>query len=448
MSSLVKKAEEAMKKKNYDYTIDLCLQELRMKPDNIEARKLLREAARERLQKKGGSGGGSIGSKLGMAFGGLTKNYDKVILACEEYLKTAPNDTACLLKLGQAAQKAGYVETAIYVLRDIIQIDKKYTPALRALAQLHRERDEIDEAANCYELIRKADPADKEANKAVRELAAMSSSRKMDKAREEGEGDFRSLIKDKDKAKNLEKEGRILRTDDEIQEAIQESEAEAKKNPKDHKIFLRLGDLYSRIRQYEKSIESYEKANAINDSDGTVLNTIGDLRLKQYNDEIKDLDAQLKKSKDEELSSKRKKLLAEKVKFCIEEWRRRVEAYPTEASYKYELGRYLFQGNKTDDAIAMLQKALDDPRNARNVHNLLGQCFMKKKVHDLALKEFRKGLDGLSSSEKLYKEITYNIAQTYENMGDVENAKNEYGRILEIDYNFKDVAQKVEQLQS
>lgn len=453
MSTLLQKAKEAMKKKNFDYTIDLCLQELRMKPDNVEARTLLREAERERVGRDGGkaSKAGALfkgfGSVLGAKFGGLTKNYDKVMMACEEYLKNAPNDVGYLFKLGEAAHKAGYLDTAIAVHKDILTIDKKHVGALRSLAQIYKDLDDIETSAKYYEALRKADPSDKEANKAVRQLAAMASSRKMDEAKEKGEGDYRSLIKDKDQAASLEKEQRILRSDDEILEAIGECQTQLKAEPKNYKIYSRMGELYSRIRKYEEAVAAYHKAYELHDSDGTILNTIGDLKVKDLTEQLRVVEAKLKKGKDDKLEAQRKKLNQEKNDFCIAEWTRRVEAYPTEHGYKYDLGRFLFTGGRIDEAISNLQKAMDDPRNRRKAHNMLGQCFMKKKVYDLALKEFGKGLDSLPTSDKLYKELTYNQARTYELMGDTENARISYEKIMEVDYNYKDVAKKVTSLQ-
>ncbi len=452
MSTLIKKAEEAMKKKNYDYTIDLCLQELRMKPDNVGARRLLREAERERLNRGGGKAKGAffkgIGPMLGATFSGLTKNYDKVMMSCEEYLKNNPNDTKFLIKLGQAAQKAGYLDTGIEVFKDVMSIDRKNTIALRALAQIYRGRDEIEKAANYYELLRKADPSDKEANKAVRQLAALASSRKMDKIKEEGEGDFRALIKDKDKARKLEKDARLLRSDKEIQDAIDETVEELKSNPKDHKKLSFLGDLYARQRKYDEAIEAYQKSYKLNDSDGTILNTIGDLGLKKLEDLVRRLKSANEKGGVDDYANKRRKLLVEKNKFCIKEWTRRVEAYPTEHGYKYDLGRYLYQGGKIDDAISYLQKAMEDPRKRRHSSNMLGLCFMKKKVFDLALKEFNKAIDGLPSSDNLFKEVNYNMGKTYQAKGDTPEALKTYEKILEIDYGYKDVAKIVTDLRS
>ncbi len=449
MSTLIKKAKEAMKKKNYDYTIDLCLQELRMKPDNVGARKLLREAERERESRKGkGSFFSGFGSKIGATFSGLTKNYDKVMMACEEYLKTHPNDVSYLIKLGQAANKAGYLDTALEVFKDVLSLDKKNTTSLRALAQIYRGQDEIERAANYYEMLRKADPSDKEANKAVRQLAALSSSRKMDKAREDGDGDFRSLIKDKGKARKLEKDARILRSNEEIQDAIDETLVVLEAEPQNHKKYSFLGDLYARLRQYDKAITAYRNSFAIHDADGTILNTIGDLGLRKLNDAVRALDAAQKKSPAGDYAAKRRKLLIEKNRYCITEWTRRVEAYPTEHGYKYDLGRYLFAGGKIEEAISYLQKAMEDPRARRKASNMLGQCFMKKKNYDLALKEFKKATDGLPQSDNLMKEVTYNMANTYEAMGDQEQARKTYEKILEIDYSYKDVAKKVTSLQS
>src|SRR5258706_8182538 len=135
----LEKARDCVKKKNFEYAVHLYIAHLTTNPDDIGARKELRDA--ERQQKKLGGGGGFMAVKMaGMKVMAIsaTRDPEKAMLACEDVLKSDPDSMPALLKLGEAASHAGHNEGAISVFEDALTVDKENKKALRLLGRVYR----------------------------------------------------------------------------------------------------------------------------------------------------------------------------------------------------------------------------------------------------------------------------------------------------------------------
>src|SRR5712691_6115896 len=96
MSKLYDKAAEAVKKRNYDYAIELFIQELTLEPNNVDARRALRAAEIKKFQESGAAMASVRALVQGLptvivaAIHRLFKNYEKLMLDLEQLLKRAP----------------------------------------------------------------------------------------------------------------------------------------------------------------------------------------------------------------------------------------------------------------------------------------------------------------------------------------------------------------------
>ena len=134
--------------------------------------------------------------------------------------------------------------------------------------------------------------------------------------------------------------------------------------------------------------------------------------------------------------------------FEIREYRSRAEAHPTEPGLRFQLGKVLFEAGQIDQAIPELQKAKGDPRKKIDAGYYLGQCYIKKKILKLALKELDSSREELFEMEGLKKDITYLIARIWEGAGKKEKAIGEYTLIVEADFNYKDATDRLNKLSS
>lgn len=129
------------------------------------------------------------------------------------------------------------------------------------------------------------------------------------------------------------------------------------------------------------------------------------------------------------------------------EYRRQVDANPTDLRLRFHLGQALKDLNRHDAAIAELQQSVKDPKVKGESYLFLGQCFAQKGMNDLALGQLEKALEAMGTGPKA-KDILYEMGCVAEEMGQAEQALGHFSRILEQDIGFRDVQRKIEALKS
>jgi tetratricopeptide (TPR) repeat protein len=80
--------------------------------------------------------------------------------------------------------------------------------------------------------------------------------------------------------------------------------------------------------------------------------------------------------------------------------------------------------------------------------NLLGHCFMKKGVPELAVKWFNKGLNAPNTSDDERQALRFDLAAAYEQAGDLAQAKNLFTEIYGINVSYRGVNERLKQLES
>ena len=453
-SKMVEKAREAAKKKNYDYAVELYLEQLKVTPGDIEARKELRSVERERmkLNPPGMLQRAKVATQVQAvrSWPVSKKDPEKTMLGCEDVLKLDPNAVNALIKLGEAASYANLNDVAVYVFEDALAIDPKNNETLRLLGRVYEGTGELKKAYVCFEKIARLSPNDKEGQDKVRDLAAkMAMAGKQD---DQGKVKGFSDLIDKDAAKKLEQLSARVRTPEQAQERIQSTLAdiEAKGGEADNKTWRLMAEWAIIGKMYDKALEFCDKALEKDPKDYISSELRGDCKIRRYDDTIKKLGDALKKSaEDATLKAKLEKVKTEKSTFVIEEYKRRVEAHPTEAGLRYELGKALYETDQTDEAIKQLQQAKTDPRRKADAGFLLGQCFgVKKKIYALAIKELETAREELVEMDDSKKQITYLLGRLHEAAKKPDRALTEFSAIAEVDYNYKDVTQRMEKLGS
>jgi tetratricopeptide (TPR) repeat protein len=76
--------------------------------------------------------------------------------------------------------------------------------------------------------------------------------------------------------------------------------------------------------------------------------------------------------------------------------------------------------------------------------NMLGKAFWKRNMKDFAQKQFAEAASELIPMDALKKELIYNLGCILEESGKKDEALAEFKKIYEVDYQYRDVAQRVE----
>lgn len=451
------KAELAIKKRNYDYAIELLLQGLEIDPDRLEERKKLRATAVRRVQEAGGNtmGGGAFKLKRLGALGrvkklGITKDFEKQVLELEKILRDAPQNVDLNMDLANAFVQSDRIDSAIWAYTCVLEVAPSNVDALKSLGRLYEKQSDLERAIQCWERVRQADPSDQEAGKAVRDLAASTMMKKADARRQQGGGDgsFRDLLKDSDESGKLEQKQKIIRTSDDAMAAIDLKQEEVDKNPDNTRMRRELGDLYVKAKKFDEARKVYEAALEIDPRDMYTQERLGTLQERQIQATIEDLRADLAKSPDDATIQQRIKAEERKYnEFMLTELPRRVAAHPTDYSLKATLGKLYQKHGRHDEAIQQYQQAGKDPKYAIESNYRIGQCFAAKKLYDLAIKQYNAALGGVSEQDStLAKKLRYDLATAHLEKGDSDKALEYYEEVMSVDIGFLDVSQKVDQI--
>ena len=448
VSKLFERAQAALERNNLEYAVDLFQQILAIEPNFVVARKAIRGVQRRQIQQDGfplpmqitGVFKGIPALVMILVFR-ITGNHERIMIECEKFLSGYPANLFILSCLAGAARQAKYLDSAIACYEAIIEQKPDHLKTLKELGRLYAAKGDVKKAQFYYDEVRRQNPSDMEADRAVRDLAALGTIKGgWDRA-----GSYREVMADEEKAQKLEEEQHIVRTADDVEKAIASLREELAKTPDQPRVLVKLGDLLLRGDDFDGAREVCEKAQKLDPADGTIRTKLGDVEIRRMTVEVKKLQAELAKKSDDtavkqELAAKQK----EKLQFTLKEYQRRVVEHPTDMGLRLEHGKLLYSAGQMDEAISEFQKTVDSPKLRKTSINFLGQCFMKKQLYDLAVAQFEKAITDLTVIDDVAKSLLYNLGGAHEHLGNMEKATEYYKQIYETDIGFKDVSEKIE----
>lgn len=449
---IYQKADEAFQKKNYDYAVELYRQLLTTNPNHAKARQALRITAIKRLQEKGAFPpskmtvilkGGPYRAKMTVI--NPAKDFLKYQECCEDYLLIDPLNVEVRLKLAAALRGAAHLDGALAELEGLFDQNRDNAAVAKALGELYLERGMSAKAQETLQLATKLAPDDHDVLRMLKQAMALKT---MDAGWAEAKSS-RDVIKDVEKAAELEKDHRLITTDADIQATIDKLMAEVNAAPDDPAIVKQLkkiADLERKRKRFDAAEAALRHAMRLDKADATLKMKIGDLKFDRFDAKIAEVQAKLKANpSDSAAQAELNKLLREKLRAQIEEYRERVKEHPTDLGIRFMLGTFLYKGGLFDEAIVEFQQTVKDPKRQMDSQNYLGSCFMHKKFYDMAAQQFEQALTRVVTSEQ-EKAIRYNLIDAYWQMGELNKAIAECKKILSVDMTYKDVAKKLEEL--
>jgi tetratricopeptide (TPR) repeat protein len=120
-----------------------------------------------------------------------------------------------------------------------------------------------------------------------------------------------------------------------------------------------------------------------------------------------------------------------------------VHLAPEDAASHYDLGLAFKEMGLVDEAIAEFQIALRNGHMRLKVFEELGQCFLLKSQYSIAEKVLRRALDVRYDDELELLGVYYYLGCSYEALGRPEQAREAYERVLAMDINFRDAAERL-----
>lgn len=261
---------------------------------------------------------------------------------------------------------------------------------------------------------------------------------------------FQESLKDKEAQREIHDVDRLVRSADRTAQLVARAREEWKKQRDVPAKLLNLVDLM--VSHEEEAMENeavslLEQEYAAT-SQYAFKQRADEIRIRQMSRQARALEAAAKAAPQEDARQRElAEFLAKQNQAHIAMLEDRQRHYPTDMRIKAQLGAQLFLARRYDEAIPLLQQGQADGRARAECRLYLGRCFFEKGFHEQAIETLRTTLDELElPNSKTGCEIQYWLGRALEADGAPGEAKKVYGRLIQIDYNFRDARQRLEAL--
>src|SRR5690606_10800908 len=187
-----------------------------------------------------------------------------------------------------------------------------------------------------------------------------------------------------------------VKTEDVVDRLIAQAQEEYKAKPDDAQaIDLFAKRLLERARPedeklaYKVLMDGFEKTQQFR-----FRQRAGDLRLRAAKRQLNAYrDAAEKNAADAAAQERYRRAQAKFAEMETEEFKARVEAYPTDLGLKFELGRRLVEAGQHEEAVALFQQAQADPKHRVESLRYLGQAFLQMGWVSESVHTYRQALE-------------------------------------------------------
>lgn len=458
------RANQVIATGNFDYGIQLLLTCCQLDPANLIYRKALRktEKAKYKNNLKGSRLGflqiSAIRTKLKGAKRG--RDYLKVLEFGEKILVHNPWDIGAQMDMAEAADTLNMVDVAVWILEQARQKDQMDATVNRALARLYEKRGNFRQAMHLWELVRKKDPTDVEAQHKAKDLAVCETIQRgqygqalgLAPAEEVAEGEIPP-----------ERSGPVLRPEREIlagkavgattSTRINREAAQLRlridSDPTNASLYLQLAAYFRRYEQFEQARDVLHHGLGPTGNNFEMQMELAELEIEPFRRNLAITEEKLKSQpNDEELRKIRVRLLKEINTRELDGFRRKAERSPTELGYRFEVGVRLLRAGQVDEAIKELQAARGDPRHHSRALLYLGYCFKSRNNWRLAQRNFEEVLQTLPTGEDaMRKEALFQLASGCAEAGELARAVELAYELANLDFTYKDIGRLLDDWQ-
>ncbi|MCH8923848.1 MAG: hypothetical protein IIA67_11965 [Planctomycetes bacterium] len=360
-------------------------------------------------------------------------------------LKLNPWDAPTLIAMADLAEKCESEEVQVFYLKSAIESEIKSISINKKCSERFERAAHYDDAIACWHRIKASKRSDKiEADKMI---SALSINRTIYEGKYEEAESTRDVATKKIEA---EAKGESELTRDE------KLEKEIRLHPSEIANYFELAQIYQRDNRLKDAEEVLTKAVDVSGGQVNVIERLEDVQLQASGDRLKVAERKAEKDPSDEAQALVKKVRASLIRHEIEVFTQRVERYPSNYSFKHELGRRLKMIGKYNEAIGQFQAARDDKPH-RAVANLqLGECFQHIKQHKLALGAYEasiaaakikdeEGGAGEKQQETL-KAALYRAGVLLTGLRELDRAEEYLTELAGKDFGYKDVAERLDKI--
>lgn len=450
-----RKGTDALNRENYDFAEECFANAVKMKPSYVLFRQVKHGSSKKKY-KDNGSGARMAGMKLMSIRGKIKKarmkeDWAAADAAAEEGLTVNPWDAQLYADLGEISKEREHDEVAADAYRNAVALAPENIPYNFALAHILRDRGEYKEARACCTRILKADQLNSDARSLKSQLDAEEVMDRGGMEKAQSTQDVKV-----EKPTNAYEEDRRARKGRGPEAAApgesveMDLRAAIRKDPKNVALYEKLAAHLRDERRLTDALEWYDKALEISNNDTGIMEAREDVELEIMKEKTQETIERARKNPERErLQEKATTMKKELLMREMEVFASRIDRHPNDMKMRFELAERYRHTKQYPKAIPLLQQAVADSRIKEDALVSLGECFARSGKTDLGRRQFEKALETLSGKDKpgAFKLAHYWLGRIYEKADKNDLAENHYTEILSIDYEYKDVLKRLEEIQ-
>lgn len=444
--NLWKKGLLSAEQRNWEYVVSLVLPIVKAHPGFMDGRALVRRAEAQRAgpPRKGGI---SLGGGLSLFGGGSKKEPTDQINDLEDgVFQKDPYNQRANEQLYDLSMKLHMPDLAAFALETIREGYPENTKNSHRLAEHYMRHDHPEKASAVYQHIQKMDPRDMDAKKGEKDAAARTSILRQGWNQE---GDFRKAMKSSDEANKMEMLSKQGMTREQMEALLASLYEDYNQDNTNINTVKAIASLLERLDDHEAALGYYQWALELNPGDVSMARKIEMVQDKIADSSIHRMEAEIEADPSApDIEDKRAQIAEIKKQrstTVIAEAKARVERNPTDKQFQFELGSAYFFADMFTEAIPHLQQAKSNPHIRNKAMLMLGRCFERKNMNDLAVTQLSEVAKELAIMDNTKKEVLYELGLVYEKVGKKAEYLECLKEIYNNDYGYRDVARRVEE---
>jgi hypothetical protein len=375
------------------------------------------------------------------------------MLNAEKALAFDPGNPDHMLSVAQAAHRAGYYETVMWIGPILLKANSdQKSPELKkyiALRDIYKDLEQWKQAVEACHYAALLKPDDMDLSTELKNLGAQQT---MKAGKYATGGSFRDSMRDAAGQQKLIDSEKDVRSMDAMVKAIKDAEAELSADPNEQGKLIKLVDALRRTEMLEyenRAIELLEDAYK-RTQQFRWRASAGEIKLSQLKRQQRALLAELQKDPtNEALRKEYQQFLKEKTEEELREYQLSAENYPTENKFRYATAVALFNLRRYDEAIPIFQQSRQDPKYRTEAGILLGRAFLEAGYIDEASETMRELIESYQvRGDDKSKEMYYWYARILEHQNDMAAAIKAYSQVAQWDFNYKDVQVRIKKLRA
>ena len=442
-----KKGKDAAASGNFDYAIDLFIQGLRQDPEALESGHL--ELCRVGLKRQ--AQGGKRPSMVDRAKALYGKTALEQMLNAETLFAKDPSNISFAEAILKAAIEGKYTKTAGWIANWIFQTNNlTENPSFQTYLTLKNAYQSLGQLDKAVAACQRAIHLKPDHEHLADEYKNLTAELTMVQGKYQEQGDFRKAIKDAEKQEALYAQDRVVKTQDWRLLAVKTAREAFSQNPTLAKAIYKLADALAALETDQSIAEALSilETASQEQKNFSFREKAGKIRIKAHRQTLRQAEKDQETHAENDAASLLvRSLRQELAELEIVHYRECVKNYPTNRKFKYEYGLRIMQTKQYDEAIPYFQEASRDPGRKIAALNQIGLCFFGKGWLADAIDVFAQAIEEHElRDDDVGKELRYHLARCHEDQKDGEKALEIYRKIVQTDFSYRDVSERVKRL--